>query len=326
MQLITTQTFDDLESYWRDPDCPLKWPHIFMLPAWLQVWWDQFGDKQEYELHICTVMQGNSLLGIAPLMIKGETAYLIGGEDVCDYSDVIAAPGKSSEFCCMLLNHLRAQGIAYLDLKPLRPDSVAIRTLAAEAQHQLGDVFCESVDTSSEIELPASWDAYLMQLNGKQRHEIRRKFRRLDEAGDIRFRVVRHVEKVNRELDFFFDLFGSDRKDKADFMTRRMERYFRSLAQAMAEVNLLKLCFLDINNQPAAAALCFDYDDTIYLYNSGYDRRYRYLGTGFLCKALSIKHSISAKKKSYNFLKGAEPYKQRLGGQKISLYHCRIKI
>jgi len=326
MKLITTQTFDDMESYWRAPDSQLKWPHIFMLPPWLQMWWNQFGDKQEYELHICTVIKGNHLFGVAPLMIKGETAMLIGGEDVCDYSDVICAPGKASEFCRILLNHLRAQGIAYFDLKSLRPDSVAMRTLATEAQHQGGELFCEPIDTSSEIELPASWDAYLMQLNGKQRHEIRRKLRRLDEAGDIRFRVVRHVQEINRELDFFFDLFGSNRKDKADFMTRPMERFFRSLAEAMAHAGLLKLCFLDINNQPAASALCFDYDDTIYLYNSGYDRRYKHLGTGFLCKALSIKHSISANKKSYNFLKGAEPYKQRLGGQKISLYHCRIKI
>ncbi len=326
MKLITTQTFDDLESYWRGPDCPLKWPHIFMLPSWMQVWWNQFGHKQEYELYICTVMQGNGLLGIAPLMIKGETALLIGGEDVCDYSDVIAVPGKASEFCRILLNHLRAQGIAYLDLKTLRPDSIAMLTLAPEALHQGGEVFSEPVDVSSEMELPANWDAYLMQLNGKQRHEIKRKLRRLDEAGDIRFRIIRQVEEVNSELNSFFDLFGSNREDKADFMTPRMEQYFRSLSKAMARAGLLKLFFLDINDLPAASAMCFDYDAAVYLYNSGYNRRYKYLSAGFLCKALSIKDSISAKKIRYDFLKGAEPYKQRLGGKQFSLYHCQIKI
>ena len=326
MKLIITQTFDDLESCHRDPDSLLKWPHIFMLPSWMRVWWNQFGDKQEYERYICTVMQGNHPSGSAPLMIKGETAEFIGGEDVCDYSDVIVAPGKASEFCHILLNHLRAQGIAYLDLKSLRPDSVAMRTLATEAQHQGGEIFCEPVDVSSEMELPADWDAYLMRLKGKQRHEIRRKLRRLDEVGDFRLRVVRRVQEVERELDCFFDLFGSNREDKAGFMAPRMKRYFRSLANSMAHAGLLKLYFLDIDNRPAASAMCFDYDDTVYLYNSGYDKRYKYLSAGFLCKALSIKDSISAKKIRYDFLKGAEPYKQRLGGKQFSVYHCRIKL
>jgi len=326
MQLTITHAFDDLESCWRDSGSSLKWPHIFMLPVWMRVWWNQFGGKQEYEPYICTVAQENDLVGIAPLMIQGETAQLIGGEDVCDYLDVISVPKQASEFCRILLNHLRTQGIAYLDLKPLRPDSVAMRILAKEAQHQGGKVSCEAIDSSSEIELPADWDTYLMQLNGKQRHEIKRKLRRMDEAGDVRFRSVRRDDEIDPAMECFFELFGSNRKDKANFLTPPMRRYFRALARAMARESLLKFCFLDIDNQPAAAAMCFDYDGVVYLYNSGYDRRYKHLSAGFLCKALSIKHSILAGTARYDFLKGAEPYKQRLGGKKISLYRCRIKI
>ena len=81
---------------------------------------------------------------------------------------------------------------------------------------------------------------------------------------------------------------------------------------------------LKLNDSPAAGALCFDYQDKVHLYNSGYDPRYGSLSVGLLCKILSIKHSIEIGRRKYDFLKGAEPYKFRLGGREVPLSRCRI--
>jgi CelD/BcsL family acetyltransferase involved in cellulose biosynthesis len=72
--------------------------------------------------------------------------------------------------------------------------------------------------------------------------------------------------------------------------------------------------------------MCFDYNDTVYLYHSGYNRLYDSLSPGFLAKLLSIRDSIERGMRRYDFLKGAQEYKYRLGGREIPLYRCRIAL
>jgi CelD/BcsL family acetyltransferase involved in cellulose biosynthesis len=105
-----------------------------------------------------------------------------------------------------------------------------------------------------------------------------------------------------------------------------MAAFFRSLAEAMAEMQILKLFFLDLDGMPAAAVMCFHYDSTMYLYNNGYDNRYHSLSVGLLSKVLNIKESIHRGVKRYDFLKGDEAYKSRLGGRPVPLYRCQVEI
>jgi CelD/BcsL family acetyltransferase involved in cellulose biosynthesis len=181
-------------------------------------------------------------------------------------------------------------------------------------------------DVSFERELPPTWDGFLSSLKGTERHEIRRKLRRLDEAAEVRYRIVEDVQDVRKEIDTFLALFGSNRPDKAAFMTSQRASFFRSLAEAMAESQILKLFFLDLDDSPAAAVMCFDYRSTIYLYNNGYDHRYGTLSVGLLSKVLSIREAIQMGRKKYDFLKGDEAYKRRLGGKPVPLYRIQIRI
>ena len=109
-------------------------------------------------------------------------------------------------------------------------------------------------------------------------------------------------------------------------MTARMESFFRSLAEVMAAVGLLRFGILELDTLPVAMVMGFDYNDTMYLYNSAYDPDYSYLSVGLLSKVLSIRESISRGMKKWDFLKGAEPYKYHIGGREIPLSGCRITI
>jgi CelD/BcsL family acetyltransferase involved in cellulose biosynthesis len=81
---------------------------------------------------------------------------------------------------------------------------------------------------------------------------------------------------------------------------------------------------LELGDKPVAATMCFDYKDTVYLYNSGYDPDYGWLSVGVISKALCIKDSIEKNKKRFDFLKGAEGYKYHLGGHELPLYKCSV--
>jgi CelD/BcsL family acetyltransferase involved in cellulose biosynthesis len=322
--IVKQESFKNLSSIRHNSKHSLMWECLFVLPEWLETWWIEFGN--ETELQILSIRQQDEILGLAPLQIKGKRASLIGGSNVCDYLDFIVAVEKEQVFFKALLDHLGQQGIEDLDLGLLRPDSTVFLNLISVAENQGCEVLTGSEDISLELDLPASWESYLSMLKGKQRHEIKRKFRRLHEAGDIKFRIVEDPSTISEQLPIFLKLFKLSSDEKSHFMTEQMSSFFRSLTIAMAKANILKLYILDLNATPVAVSMCFDFNDALHLYNSGFDPRYRALSVGLLCKVLSLKDAIERGRQKYDFLKGAETYKYRLNAREVPLYRCRIRL
>ena len=188
------------------------------------------------------------------------------------------------------------------------------------------DFACEVEDVSSEVCLPPAWEEYLGMLTQKQRHEVRRKLRRLREAGDVNYRVIEDWDDLSPSMALFLKLFRESRQDKATFLTTRMEHFLTSLVRGMAQAGLARLGILELNTSPVAAVLCFDYNNTVFLYNNGYDPQYASLSAGSICKALCIKDSIEKGRGKFDFLKGAEEYKHHLGGGEVNLYSLRISL
>jgi len=320
---VANETFESLASL-RRANNALRWSCLFVLPPWLQAWWTTLGSGGNP--YLLSIGRGGDLAGVAPLLVDGEQARLMGDGDVCDYLDFVVAPEREEEFCKTLLEHLRGVGIARLDLGPVRVDSVVMTWLVPVAEKLGYEVAAHPEEVSLEMGLPATWDAFLLTLSGKERHEIRRKLRRLTEAGPVRYRLVEGRNDVEREIETFLILFAMNRTDKAVFMTGRMASFFRSLATAMAAEKMVRLFFLDLDGIAAATVMCFDYNATVYLYNNAYNEQFRALSVGLLCKVFSIRDSIERRRRTYDFLKGGEAYKDRLGGTPVTLYRCRVAL
>lgn len=321
---VVSEPLAGYDTHWLKTDDSVEWRCLFASPPWLRVWWEVFGDGSDPS--ILVLRQTDDIIGIAPLVLEANTARFIGSPDVCDYLDFAVVIGKEADFFDILFHHLRMQGIAHLDLWPLHPESTVLKRLVGLAGRLHCKITCEPDESVFEMPLPPSWDAFLNQLDGKQRHEIRRKLRRIEDAGDITYRIIRDMDKVPEAMDIFLALFQSNRPEKSAFMTDQMITYFRALAAGLARKGFLRLFFLDMEGIPVSAAMCFDYRSTMYLYNSGYDNRYRSLSVGMLCKIFSIKSSIQEGKQSYSFLRGDEAYKKHLGGNEIQLYRCRVRL
>lgn len=316
------ETLDRVTSSWDRLRHPLRWSCIFVLPAWLKAWWEAFGEQRE--LYLRTLWDDQNVIGLAPLLVNNKTASFIGSADVCDYLDFAIAPGEESNFFAVLLDDLRNEGISRLDLRPVRRDSTVLKYLPSIARNRGYDINCSPEDVSLELDLPPTWNEYLAMLKNKQRHEIRRKLRRLWEAGRVEHHCAEVSEEVEDYLDTFLNLFSLSKDEKASFMNPKMESFFRSLAKAMADIGLLRLGAIQVDKVTAAMTMGFDYDDSHYLYNSAYDPQFSDLSVGLLCKVLCLKESIEKGRKKWNFLKGAEPYKYQLGGQEVPLYNCLI--
>lgn len=92
-------------------------------------------------------------------------------------------------------------------------------------------------------------------------------------------------------------------------MTEAMERFFWTLiTSAGAAIDLLTVA-----GSPVAAAFDFIDGDTLYLYNSAYAEDAADASPGIMLLALMIERSVDDGLHRFDFLKGDEQYKYRLG-------------
>jgi len=319
---IEAEDFSSLETAWDELLSVSTTGHIFFTPQWQRAWWQAFGDDNQ--LLLLSVQRDSELMGIIPLMHKGERISFIGNSDVCDYMDFVVRRGQEGAILSQLLDYLEPMNWKSIYLQSLLPHSLALSHFAPLAQQRGYLVEITKEDVSPQLVLPSSWEGYLSQLKRKDRHELRRKLRRLDDVKSTRFYTVTEKEQLRRQLASFFELFKLSEGEKAGFMTDQMRSFFEAMANSVAAKGYLRLAFLEVEGQRVASAICFDYWDHFHLYNSGYDPGYASLSVGLLCKAFCIREGILEGKRHFDFLRGAERYKYHLGGQDVPIYRCVI--
>ena len=280
-----------------------------MTPEWQEAWWDEFGPDDELRLLI--VGPADAPLGLAPLQASGERITFLGGTDLFDYHDFISA---DSAFYPALFDCLEDEEWSTMELPSVPEWSPTFELLPQAARERGYAVVVEEEDVVPGVTLPESWDAYLAGLRKKDRHELRRKMRRLESAGPVRVRLA-DAETLERDLALFQEVMAESRAEKREFLSPAREAFFQRMTNRMFEAGHLRLFLLEIGDDPAAAAvLAFDYAGRRLLYNSGYRHGYDHLAAGLMLKALCIKDAIERGLSYFDLLRGAEPYKYHLGG------------
>jgi CelD/BcsL family acetyltransferase involved in cellulose biosynthesis len=321
---VAPETLESMAAIQAESSNRVDWNLIFTLPDWLRTWWEAFGSDSE--LYIRSFRKLEQIVGMAPLKIHEGVASVIGSVDVCDYQDFIWATGFEDEFGSAVLQDLTARGVKRLLLESIRPDSLIANKLVPLAKNKGLNVDCQLQDVSLDMKLASNFEDYLAGLDGKQRHEIRRKLRNINSLGDVNYRVISEKSEVMTGIGTFLQLFPEYRRDKAEFLTQKMNDYFRSIAANLAEANHLRFGSLELGSKVVAMIMYFDYNENVYLYNSAYDPAYKNMSVGIISKALCIQDSIQRGKKRFDFLKGNEQYKYYLGGQEIPLSRYEITL
>jgi len=317
---VRVESFASLEPEWEKLLPGSATNTVFLTPRWQRAWWGEFG--QDKELLLLSVREGDRL-GIAPLMRQGKTVSFIGDTNICDYMDFITAPGFAAEFFPALLDYLESLDWEHLELHAIPSPSPTLTSFVPLAAGRGFGVETILEGVCPRLDLPTTWEDYLNSLEGKNRHELRRKIRRLS-GRSFRYYAADSAG-LGQDLDDFLRLHRESDEAKARFMTPDMARFFSAIAAALAEQRQLKVYFLEVAGLRVATAMCFDYGEELLLYNSGYDPDYSSLSVGLLLKAFCIQEAIAAGKRRFDFLRGAEPYKYDLGGKDLPVYLCRVQ-
>lgn len=323
--------FESLQTEWNELLNRAATDTLFLTREYQMAWWKNLGTG---ELRVITFRHDDgALVGIAPLFAHktndaAATLSLIGCVDVSDYLDLIVARGHAEEIYTALLDTLARPDFPAWDALDLcsvpaaSPTNTIFKTLAEarglKVEHQRHDV-------APIIELPDDWDAYLATLDKKQRHEVRRKLRRVEEA-NTKWYAIDSADALDQAVADFAELHKRSRPDKHLFMDARMQAFFIDLARQVFARGWLQLVFLQVDGVRAASIWNFVYNNDVLVYNSGYEPvQYGALSPGIVLFARSIQDAIAAKHRRYDFLRGDEEYKYRFGAKDTEVWEMRVR-
>lgn len=255
---------------------------------------------------ICIVGDGVNSMA---LVVSEGVARFVGDHHLTDYHSPLGV--DMEELVTLLLAGL---GGVRFDLDSLPPEAADPLLAAFEAA---GRTVVRSTDESCRVlELagadPEGWESV---LRSKDRHEVRRKRRRYETA-----RGAPEFATGREHFSAFVGLHRRSIGDKGDFMTDQMEGFFGDLLQLPAA----RLDVLQRADEVVAAAVGFEDDDGYYLYNSAYDVSLASLSPGIILIDFLISRAVADGKGRFDFLKGTEIYKRRLGAVERPLFRLEV--
>jgi CelD/BcsL family acetyltransferase involved in cellulose biosynthesis len=326
MDFSTLQEFPDNKKSEWNAFVTSGVSHVpFLRFEYLKNWWRTRGGgewSQESQLVIITAHENDRLIGLAPCFISehdGKKALLfLGSIEISDYLDFLVRPqhlGKFTEgFLAYAKSTLAPQfGIQVVDLYNLVDQSPTIRALQ-NASNSLG-LPCEITPLmkSPYIPLSGDWEGYLNSLDKKQRHEIRRKMRRVMELNPAaNWYIASDPEKIDAEIQEFLRLMAFE-PEKQAFLTPAMRDQMASTMREAFDNGALQLAFLTIGEEKAAAYLNFDFLNRIWVYNSGIDPRFSEHSPGWVLLGHLLKWANENNRFEFDFMRGNEDYKYRFG-------------
>ena len=304
----------------------------FLRHEYQSVWWRHRGggEWQNAQLVLVSATRGGKLAGIAPLFIaeyEGQRALMLNGSiEISDYLDLIVRPNDHADFISGLLDFLASQlagswrGLDWYNLPDSSPTLAALKAESAKrgwSHHE------EMYRPTPRIPLSGDYEEYLSRLEKKQRHEVRRKVRRAEESGrGVRW-FISDMQDPEAEIDALVKLMEDD-QNKAGFLTDPMRAQVRAIIHAAHEGGWLWLAFLEVEGQRAAAALNFDYGNKLWGYNAGVNRAYMDLSPGWVLLSYVIQWCCEHGRSEFDFMRGHEEYKYRLGA--VNQYVMRARI
>lgn len=328
LPLITSEPFESLAPEWVELHRSVPDALPFSHPVWHQAWLRHCGGHAFpvfLALRSPAGEEGEApLAGVIPLDVGGAEPRFLGDPDLSDHSGALIAPGQELGAAAALIEWLMEDLSPGFEAWGL-PEAGRLRPALLAAAARYGWTASEEPEAvTPTVELPDTWEAYVAALPKKYRHELRRKLRNIERAGEVGFVAATKPEDVAEVVEGLLAMMRESREEKAAFLTPERETFFRDLATGLSEHGLARIATLTFDGQPAARIFALEGGGATMLYNSGFDPSRSQLAVGLLSKALLVRDAIERGCHAVDFLRGTEPYKRHLGGQPRDIVTVRL--
>ena len=254
-------------------------------------------------------------------------AVFFGASYHADYATLLCAPADVTAVADALAEYCGSGGDPghplpwdAVDLRRIRcGDPVADALAQAFGSREISrdwtmNLEPEEVCPVAALPRDATIDDYLATLGKKERHEIRRKVRRAEAAGEIR---LDDSPDPLADLDAFIDLhqrrWGADGLFPDTPGGEQSRVFVRRLFELFGPGGPVHLAFLTVGGRRIAAGITFETADSMYYYNAGVDPDARDLSPGVLMVERYVRRALEHGMRRMDFLRGDEPYKYEWG-------------
>lgn len=314
---------------------------------WMECWWKHYGRDHgratpNKELLLLAVWDDGELVGVAPWYLdhvwaEGRSIRCLGAGEACsDYLSILCERGRENLVGESLAHWLTEQQMAgtstRVDWDVLELTGIAEGDLVGkrllESLAMLGnDVHLRPGLSCWRIALPASWPEYVATLSKSHRKQVRRLTRRMLDAGRARLHVARDALEIERAFDLLVDLHQrrwQSRGQSGIFASRRFLAFHRALIRRLFAAGQMELLWLEVEGRPIAAEYHLLGNNRLYAYQSGIDPERLDYEPGRLAVAATVARAIELGRRSYDFLRGDEPYKAHWRAMPMPMIEARV--
>jgi len=301
------------------------WATVFRSPAWQSAVVNEFVPAGLFRL--ITVSRNDELLAVLPLALNTASMLETPGRWVTDYLDPLV-DAQSAEACWEiilgLLGNLWDWSVGAVVFHHVRADSNMRQILPALGE-KFGFQYQESLTTSAPyLELPKTWDEYLASIDSHERKEMKRKVRNAQTKANLQWRTFRTEEELLPALERALSAMRQSEAPKADFTDEVLVGFLNRLCPVLCRQGDFFLQELVLEDKPSAWLLGLPSERGPMIYNTAYDFTQKQWSPGIVAFAMSIQEAIAAGAPVYNFLRGAEEYKDRLGAKDLQLLKIQL--
>jgi CelD/BcsL family acetyltransferase involved in cellulose biosynthesis len=295
---------------WREQAERLGNP--FVTPDWYLAWLRHMGEGARPRVVVVRSADG-AVRGLMPLVaeLRGRRRVLrFAGADVGDCFHPVAAEPDQAAVAGRAAEALGDCSALVLDRAG--PGTDWARALAdglprhARVDYREAPLPCLALGEGG-------WDAYLASRSRNFRNQVGRKMRVLERSHEVNLRMTTAGDDLDADFDTFLRLHRERWRERGGSQALRddADGFHREFARAAREHGWLRLWFLEVDGEPAAAWYGWHIGGRYAYYLAGFSPRWAGSSVGFLLLAHTVRSAFEEGAASYDFLLGAETYKSR---------------
>jgi CelD/BcsL family acetyltransferase involved in cellulose biosynthesis len=296
-----------------DPGVEREWEGLaerldaapFLRPGWFAAFGRAF---EPGPLRLACTRRGGRLVGILPLT---ERRGALAGP-VNWHTPAYGGISEDAEATAALARHLLGSRARRLDLSFLLPGDPLAGALRAEAAARRLPVLERVVRRSPYIDLAGSWEEFEAALSAKRRANIRRRWRRLGERGEVTVELVDGSERLEALLAEAYAIEAAGWKGSggtAIASQPQTERFYAELARWAAGRGWLRVWFLRLDGRALAFAYCLAQGGVLYGLKIGFEPEARPFAPGTLLTREMLVTAFGEGLSRYELLGQPDPYK-----------------
>ena len=300
---------------------------------WLSSWWKHYGGG-ERELMLLFVFHDETLVAVAPWYMetgsaRGRVIRMLGDGEVCtDYLSMLRTPEWSDAVGEAIANWLIDAEWDLMHLSGVAASDSATASLAAHLIDEGCKVYRQPGPNCWRIELPNEWDTFLQSQSKSHRKQIRRADKRSLASGAVTHRIVSSLDaSFPAAWQALVELHQSRRQSLGQpgcFSSDAFALFLKEAVEKLLPAGAVELHLLETAGGPLAAELHFVGNDVVYAYQAGIDPNATDEEPGRLMNIAVIRRAIEMERRSFDFLRGDEPYKPHWRAEPQPLHEVQV--